>query len=52
MMLLGQMGKERNFRPAPKYSVNVHVCAGTSKRGVIKICIFDQVIDAVSCALP
>ena len=42
-----KVGKEKNFKPVPKHAVKVHVWAGISKRGATKICIFDQIMDAM-----
>ena len=42
-----KVGKEKHYKPVPKHAVKVHVWAGISKRGATKICIFDQIMDAV-----
>ena len=41
-----KIGKEREYKPAAKHALKVHVWAGISKRGATRICIFDQTMDA------
>ena len=41
-----KIGKERQLKPQAKHTLKVHVWAGISTRGVTKICIFDQTMDA------
>ena len=42
-----KIGKERVLKPAAKHAVKVHVWAGTSKRGAMNMCVFDQTMDGV-----
>ena len=40
------VGKEQPNRTVAKHAVKVHVWAGISKRGAMKICVFDQIMNA------
>lgn len=41
-----KIGRERNFKPAAKHALKVHVWAWISRRGATHICVFDQTMDA------
>ena len=41
-----KIGRERNFKPAAKHALKVHVWAGISRKRATHICVFDQTMDA------
>ena len=44
-----KVGKEIKLKPQAKHTLKVHVWVGISMRGTTKICIFDQIMDALVC---